>query len=315
MDERPLKILIIQLGPLGNWVMATGFFRDLRFHYPNAILYHLTQTNFGELAMAQDCFDHLLLTRWEPPYNLRESFEALFLEPIWKKKISKIGFEIIFNLHMGNKVHNIFCRHLSHTHTKIFSIKKEYPHIVNVYQDAAIEAGISPSHLPQIKAGVPVQESQDHYEVSHLKIKKRFSVLIPRAKFEIQRKNWSVNKFMELALRLQKQNLLPLIAGHARDLSALKPLRKMSGNMDMVGQTTLPVLSGVLSKAQMVIGVDTGTTHLAAATGAPTVGLFGKGRLHFNTWGLRGPRVSCVCKNSMGEINVDEVWEMCLKYL
>ncbi|TMH46191.1 MAG: lipopolysaccharide heptosyltransferase 1, partial [Betaproteobacteria bacterium] len=37
---------------------------------------------------------------------------------------------------------------------------------------------------------------------------------------------------------------------------------------------TLPELASLLSRATLVVGVDTGLTHLAAAVGTPTVALF-----------------------------------------
>ena len=136
MDERPLKILIIEPGPLGNWVLAMGLFRAIRLHYPKAAIYPLTQTNFAELATAQGCFDELLLTRWLGFYNLQEFFEALFLKPIWRKKISKIGFDILFDLHRTTKTRNIFYKHLTGKPIEMFSNYGEYPHphMLNIYQ-------------------------------------------------------------------------------------------------------------------------------------------------------------------------------------
>ncbi len=301
MDERPLKILIIELGPLGNWVLATGLFRAIRLHYPKATLYHLTQTDFAELATAQGCFDKLLLTRWEGFHNLKEFFESMFLEPIWRKKISEIGFDIIFDLHRTAKTRNIFYKHLTSKQIQIFSNYGEYPHphMLNVYQAIGAEAGIFYNSSPQIKT-------------ADSNIVKPFSVLIPRSRWERHRQNWPLEKFKELALRLQKCGLPPLIVGHRRDLVALKPLRRMPGNRDLAGQTTLYALSGILAKASLVIGVDTGTTHLAAAVGAPTLALYGPTPLEI--WGIRGPQVSWIKKNTVDEISVEEVWQACLSF-
>ena len=239
MDERPLKILIIELGPLGNWVLAMGLFRAIRLHYPKATLYHLTQTDFAELATAQGCFDKFLLTRWEGFHNLKEFFESMFLEPLWRKKISKIGFDIIFDLHRTAKTRHIFYGHLPEEKIKIFSKTGGYPHMVNVYQDIAAEAGIFYDSSPQIKT-------------ADSNIAKPFSVLIPRSRWEHHSQNWPLENFEALALRLQQCGLPPLIVGHPRDLDALKPLRRMSGNRDLVGRTTLYELSGILFKASPI---------------------------------------------------------------
>ncbi len=48
-----------------------------------------------------------------------------------------------------------------------------------------------------------------------------------------------------------------------------------AGIIDMIGRTTLPQVAGILAGARVFIGNDSGLMHLAAALGAPTVGIFG----------------------------------------
>jgi ADP-heptose:LPS heptosyltransferase len=45
--------------------------------------------------------------------------------------------------------------------------------------------------------------------------------------------------------------------------------------VDLRGQTTLPQLAALLAHARLAVGPDTGTGHVAAAVGAPYLGLFG----------------------------------------
>ena len=45
--------------------------------------------------------------------------------------------------------------------------------------------------------------------------------------------------------------------------------------IDLVGRVSLPVAAAVLRRAALFIGNDSGLMHLAAAAGAPTIGLFG----------------------------------------
>ena len=66
--------------------------------------------------------------------------------------------------------------------------------------------------------------------------------------------------------------------------------------IDMIDREPLPVVFAALAKARLFIGGDSGLMHLAAAAGAPTVGLFGPSdeRL-YAPWGehirvVRGPR-------------------------
>ncbi|MGK7863810.1 glycosyltransferase family 9 protein [Falsiroseomonas sp. E2-1-a4] len=46
--------------------------------------------------------------------------------------------------------------------------------------------------------------------------------------------------------------------------------------VDLVGNLALPEVAAVLRRAALFLGNDSGLMHLAAATGAPTIGLFGR---------------------------------------
>jgi len=51
--------------------------------------------------------------------------------------------------------------------------------------------------------------------------------------------------------------------------------RSQSNYLDLVGKTALPELVAVIAAADLHVGPDTGTVHIAAATGVPSVVIFG----------------------------------------
>ncbi len=56
--------------------------------------------------------------------------------------------------------------------------------------------------------------------------------------------------------------------------------------LNLAGQTTLPVLAGLLLAADLLIGNDSSVGHLAAALGTPTLALFGPSNDHaWRPWG------------------------------
>lgn len=62
----------------------------------------------------------------------------------------------------------------------------------------------------------------------------------------------------------------------------------LSNNIvSLCGLTTIPVLAGVLQKCKLVIGVDTGALHLAAAVGTPCLGIY-FGSMNFRETGPYG---------------------------
>ena len=103
-------------------------------------------------------------------------------------------------------------------------------------------------------------------------------------------------KSVELARRLTAPTgMLPgarvavLAAEHERPqavpvLEAIAPDRRI----DLVGHTDLLTAAAVLKRSALFVGNDTGLMHMAAATGVPTVGLFGPSPpAHYAPWGPR----------------------------
>ncbi len=107
-------------------------------------------------------------------------------------------------------------------------------------------------------------------------------------------KQWRAERFAELARRLTGPgcafagaHVAVLAAGHERSqaepLLAAIPQRR---RIDLVGRLDLLTAAAVLRRCALFIGNDTGLTHLAAATGAPTLGLFGPSPVdQYAPWG------------------------------
>jgi ADP-heptose:LPS heptosyltransferase len=107
-------------------------------------------------------------------------------------------------------------------------------------------------------------------------------------------KQWHGERFAELAHRLTAPDgILPgarvavLAAAHERPQTepvlATVPASRL---IDLVGRTDLLTAAAVLRRCALFIGNDTGLMHIAAATGTPTLGLFGPSPLeHYAPWG------------------------------
>jgi ADP-heptose:LPS heptosyltransferase len=74
---------------------------------------------------------------------------------------------------------------------------------------------------------------------------------------------------------------------------------------DFVGMLSLPEAASVLQHASLFIGNDSGLMHLAAAAGAPTIGLFGP--TDAATYGPTGRAATAVIGATMDAITVRQV--------
>jgi ADP-heptose:LPS heptosyltransferase len=92
-----------------------------------------------------------------------------------------------------------------------------------------------------------------------------------------------------LAGLARRAGVTPVLAGGPEHREELEQLARSSGSLSMGGRTDLPQLMALLACAKGTIAVDTGIAHLAAATGQPTVVVFGQG---LEYWDMPcGPKV------------------------
>lgn len=103
-----------------------------------------------------------------------------------------------------------------------------------------------------------------------------------------------------LARLLQARGVRPVFLGGPDEASLGAELAaQVSGALTLAGQTTLPEACAVQAGAWGNVAIDTGLAHTAAATGRPTVTLFGPSpEVWVNPIGpralpLRGPDVDC----------------------
>ncbi len=100
------------------------------------------------------------------------------------------------------------------------------------------------------------------------------------------KKNWPLISFLELADRLSRNGRkVAWVVGPAEEESGLA--RQLPGRV--LPQLDLPVLAAALESCSLHIGNDSGISHLAAASGAPTLALFGS--TDPAIWAPRGPKV------------------------
>jgi len=86
--------------------------------------------------------------------------------------------------------------------------------------------------------------------------------------------------------------------GEVERIMATPVLEALAGSVDLVGWLDLPEVAAVLRRAALFLGNDSGLMHLAAAAGAPTLGLFG--RSSPAEYGPSGPRALAVGSEPAG---------------
>ena len=91
-------------------------------------------------------------------------------------------------------------------------------------------------------------------------------------------KQWLAERFAETADRLAaRDGFRPVIVGTTGDIQVANEVasRMQTPALVLAGQTSIAELKGVLACSSLVISNDTGTAHVSAALGVPTVVVFG----------------------------------------
>jgi heptosyltransferase-2 len=119
----------------------------------------------------------------------------------------------------------------------------------------------------------------------------RIAALIPGS--EWQTKMWPPERHAELARALVGRGYLPLLLGAPRELPLAEAIRARAGVpiASAVGNSVGESL-GMLARAALVVGGDTGLVHAARAIGVPTVLLFGPTAPEAHRWEANARAVS-----------------------
>lgn len=100
-----------------------------------------------------------------------------------------------------------------------------------------------------------------------------YVVLAPGTSSGREIKRWSDEGFAQVADLLQSRyGLRSVVVGNTSG----QRISKISGNtVDLTNKTSISTLTAIVEEARLLIGVDSGVLHLAAAVGTPVVALFG----------------------------------------
>jgi len=91
-------------------------------------------------------------------------------------------------------------------------------------------------------------------------------------------KMWPAENWAALAGILEAKGLCVVLLGGPGERATADRIRALAKGIslvDLTGRTPIPVLASVMAECDVVVGGDSGPTHLAVGIGVPVVGLYG----------------------------------------
>ncbi len=159
-------------------------------------------------------------------------------------------------------------------------LSPELRHESEVYLDVVREMGIqTPGSLPWVQ---PTPCGNRAAAESLAGIEGPVAVLHPGGAqnpgVTMLDKRWPAGRFAELARSLRRDGTTVLLSGGPGDLDVTRRVAAAAGLSDsaiLAGKVDLETLAGIINRAAVFIGPDTGVSHIAAALGTPTIAIFG----------------------------------------
>ena len=261
------RILVIKLAALGDFVQAFGPFAAIRAHHPGAEITLLTTPPYAELARQSPWFD-VVWADGRPAWSDPAGMIRLF------RRLRGAGFARVYDLQTSARSSRYrwmvgaaaewsgIARGASHPHA---NPQRDLMHTMERQREQLEMAGIS--HFP-----APALGWLDG-DVGALGLPPRFALLVPGASPARPGKRWPAGHFAALAAGLDLP--VAVVGGQAEAPLAAEILAAAPSGIDLTGRTGFALLGAVARQADFAIGNDTGPTHLIAATGCPTLALFG----------------------------------------
>jgi heptosyltransferase-3 len=269
LPSRP-RILVIALRRLGDVLLITPLIRSLRRAYPEACIEALVFADTAGILAGNPDIDRVITIPQRPSAADTLScaarlFRRYDLAVSVQPGDRPVGFAILAGRKRAAPVEERFSGRI-----KRALLQRSIPYEAGLHRVEAILRLVDTMGVPRVAEVVPPRASeagglpQDDIAVVH-------------AAPMFHYKRWTSEGWRALAAELTNRGLHVIATGGpAPDERAYLDEVWTGANVTRAdGRLTWGELSGLLGRARVFVGPDTSVTHLAAATGCPTVALFG----------------------------------------
>ena len=284
----PERILVVKLDHLGDVLLATPVFSNLRQAYPNTELHVLTGAWSGVVLEKHPDVNKVIeynspaFCRTGQPTSLKQTFRLY--RALRRQKYDLIvelrgDWRIIWFAFLRLTPKRLDRASLQVTN-KLGSVQFTGTHETTRNLDVLKQAGI-PIPVQTTTFSVTTEDKKwasDFLATHQIDREQPLIAIHPGSPIELKR--WLPERYAELAdwLIAQKGAQI-LFVGVKDEIQIITDIQaRMQGeSINIAGKTTLTELASILHKCSVFIGNDSGPMHLAAAIGIHTIGLYGPG--------------------------------------
>lgn len=269
-NEVPQKILIIKLGALGDVIFAEGAIRDIRHHHPQAHITLLTAPFFGKILRTHPSIDQIMIDQRRPRWHLhyifiliqrlrRQKFDCVY--DLQNNRRTNMYHKLLMPIRWSGKASWATFRYTQHNSPQ----KTRHDYLAEQLQLAGIKTlhSLRPNWL---WLGAPVDGLLRKYQLTQ-----PFVLLLPGCSMRHPEKRWP--GYAQLARALSQQGYAVVFAPGPEEIHLV---HEMPGIclLDQNKPLSIMQLIGLASHTSLVIGNDSGPTHLLACCQTRGIALF-----------------------------------------
>jgi heptosyltransferase-1 len=286
------RILIIRLSAIGDVVMASGLIPALRSRWPDAHLAWLVEPAAAPLLRHNPRLDEVIVwprAEWRQLWRQRRYGQLLRRIRDFRRQLRAQRFDLVLDA-QGLLKSGVWAW-LSGAPARIGLIAREGSHLLmtervvppqqheklisSEYRFLAQHLGAGPEafHLDLAVGAAPLAAAREALQDAAGPL----AALCP---FTTRpQKHWFEERWAELAQRLRERDYTPVLLGGPGDVDTARRIAAADpGLINLTGRLKLDETVAAISQSSLLIGVDTGLTHMGTALGIPTVALFGSTR-------------------------------------
>jgi ADP-heptose:LPS heptosyltransferase len=288
------KILIIQLGDIGDVIWTTPTLWAVKGAYPDAQVSILVKEGYGALLKDDPSLDKVFEV---PGYRgglLRNGREQIRFLRALRREL----FSLVIDLRASDR--GAIVAYLSGAPMRAallyrggvpFWRNRVFTHLVDPPATTGRVRGAAEQSLRIVRElGIASCDTIPKLWISE-KVKKQVQEILQREKIANQSwwitvnpfsrwayKEWGYEKWVEILDWLwDEYKIAAVIVGAAAEREKAELIVKKCQGVafNLAGKTSLSELRGLLSMSFLHLGVDSGSPHIAAATGTPTITIYG----------------------------------------
>ena len=294
-------VLILKHGALGDLVIESGLIHAIVDRHPGAEISLMTHASLVKIMDQSGWFSEFFVDN-RGKYTFRE------LKRICKTIFADRKFDYIYDLQSSDRTLHIYYAVSRFLTRNPMNWGRLAPGGFDFYRTPSKRAyswgRATVEHVDVTPLPADISFCHGEHANFHL-LPERYALLFPGCSAKNPQKRWPAERYREISMRLGARGIKTVVAGTTAEAAEISAIAKGNPHaVDFMGKSSIIDIPDLARGALVVVGNDTGPSHMSRLSGAKTIMLF-------NEYDKRAaavmPNVINIDNVRVSDIQVDEV--------